>query len=140
MFFAGCYGMDKLNKTMLFTSIGLYVAAIVLSLILGVQSVAGRIIQGVALLLAVVALLRSFSRNFPARQKELAWYMNFENRIKGWWTKLRGRGKKVIDLNERRNYKHLTCPQCMQKLRVPRGKGKIMVTCTRCRNKFTTKT
>lgn len=41
--------------------------------------------------------------------------------------------------SEMRQYKYLLCPQCTQRLRVPRGKGRIRVTCTRCGNVFETK-
>ena len=40
---------------------------------------------------------------------------------------------------EYRTYRYLICPQCSQRLRVPRGKGKIRVTCTKCRNQFIAK-
>ena len=40
---------------------------------------------------------------------------------------------------EYRTYRYLICPQCSQRLRVPRGKGKIRVTCTKCRNQFVAK-
>ena len=61
-------------------------------------------------------------------------------RVKRFFSGLNGKGRNVINLEERRKYKHLTCPQCMQKLRVPRGKGTILVTCTKCRYKFRAKT
>lgn len=41
--------------------------------------------------------------------------------------------------HEYRTYRYLICPQCAQRLRVPRGKGKIKVTCTKCRNQFVAK-
>jgi len=40
---------------------------------------------------------------------------------------------------EYRSFRYLICPQCSQRLRVPRGKGKIRVTCTKCRNQFIAK-
>lgn len=40
---------------------------------------------------------------------------------------------------EYRTYRYLICPQCSQRLRVPRGKGTIRVTCTKCRNQFIAK-
>jgi len=40
---------------------------------------------------------------------------------------------------EMKQYKYLICPQCTQRLRVPRGKGKIRVTCTNCGNVFETR-
>lgn len=38
--------------------------------------------------------------------------------------------------NQHKLYKITKCPNCKQKLRLPRGKGKIVVTCKRCANKF----
>ncbi len=38
--------------------------------------------------------------------------------------------------NEKKNYKIVKCPKCGQKLRLPRGKGKITVTCKRCFYEF----
>lgn len=42
-------------------------------------------------------------------------------------------------MNEKKNYKVLVCPKCGQKLRVPRGKGKITVTCKKCLFEFKAK-
>ena len=41
---------------------------------------------------------------------------------------------------ERNTYKYFRCPQCKQKLRAPRGRGKIQVTCQKCHHVFQTKT
>ncbi len=38
------------------------------------------------------------------------------------------------------NYKIYKCPKCRQKLRVPRGKGKIRISCRRCQYEFIRKT
>ena len=40
---------------------------------------------------------------------------------------------------ELRAYKHAKCPSCRQKVRVPRGKGKLRVTCPQCQEKFEVK-
>lgn len=42
-------------------------------------------------------------------------------------------------VNEKKNFKILVCPKCGQKLRVPRGKGKITVTCKKCLFEFKAK-
>lgn len=141
-FFAGRYGIDKLNRTLFWTSVILNIIALALNLIFGtaVYNVA-RIVQGAALLIIIYALIRAMSRNFPRRQQENAAYMRLENKLRGVWMRVKGRGQNVVEMrNEHKHYRHLTCPQCMQKLRVPRGKGKIIVTCTKCRCKFEAKT
>ncbi|MDO4798818.1 MAG: hypothetical protein Q4A01_12455, partial [Coriobacteriales bacterium] len=40
---------------------------------------------------------------------------------------------------EFKGYKHLTCPECGQRVRVPRKKGKIRITCPKCHAKFEAK-
>ena len=37
-------------------------------------------------------------------------------------------------------HRYYKCPKCRQSVRVPRGKGKISITCPRCREKFIRKT
>ena len=49
------------------------------------------------------------------------------------------RARKNPTWSEIKHYKYLICPQCTQRLRVPRGKGRLIVTCTRCGNRFETK-
>lgn len=49
------------------------------------------------------------------------------------------RARKNPTWAEIKQYKYFICPQCTQRLRVPRGKGKLRVTCTRCGNVFETK-
>ena len=134
--FRGRYGVDRLNRTLL-------IVAVLLSLVtmfLGSVPVLRRIFTGVSTLLLILTIFRMFSRNIAARQNELYRYMNFENRIRAWWGRVRGScNRSRSEFKDRKHYKYLSCPQCMQKLRVPRGKGRLRVTCTRCGNKFETK-
>lgn len=123
--FRGRYGIDPLNRTLLI--IGVLFSAV--SMVLRSVQVVASVLSALSLVLLGVALFRMFSRNFGARQQELYRYMNFTNRFRSFGQRMR----------DRKNYKYLSCPQCMQKLRVPRGKGRLRVTCTRCGNRFETK-
>ena len=38
--------------------------------------------------------------------------------------------------NNRKLYHYYRCPQCRQKLRVPRGRGRIQISCPRCGTQF----
>lgn len=42
----------------------------------------------------------------------------------------------VGTLREARVYVHLTCPSCGQRVRIPRGKGKVRITCSKCHARF----
>jgi len=48
--------------------------------------------------------------------------------------------EKRRNIKDFQNYKYFKCPNCKQKLRAPREKGKIIVTCSKCHTEFTKKT
>jgi len=76
------------------------------------------------------AVFRIFSRNVTKRREENYKFLNLWNGIK----------TRFVNWRERRSmsktYKFFTCPSCKNKLRVPRGKGKIQITCPRCGQRF----
>ena len=135
--FQGRYGFDRFSRTLVLTGL----AFSVISWFFGRAS-AGvyYAIRGVTLALMGFALFRTLSRNFAARQQELARYLTIERKIRAWWQNLSIRRKNFINTRqEKKQYKYLACPQCMQKLRVPRGKGRIRVTSSKCGNRFEAK-
>ena len=120
----GRYGVDQLTWVLL-----------VLSLLL---SLCGSIfrVQLLGILcwaVLVVCYLRIFSRTNYARQQENKRFMQF------WWRLKNGRSKRP-SREQRKNYKVFSCPTCKQKLRVPRGKGKISISCPKCGRSFIKKT
>lgn len=135
-FFQGRYGVDKFNRTLL-------ISAVVLSLLsaffLKIPAVYYAI-RGVAFAMLGFSLFRMLSRNFAARNQELTSYLKAEYKVRAKWQSLKYKVKNFKNIRaERKLYKYLSCPQCAQKLRVPRGKGKIRVTCNKCGNKFEAK-
>lgn len=137
--FQGRYGNDRLNRTLFIAAI----AASALSLLFSVLRVivVPTVFSVLSWALLLAALWRMFSRNFYARQQELSVYMRLENSVVNWWkSNFRQRAGNVRSFSrERRKFKYLVCPHCAQKLRVPRGKGKLRVTCTKCGYKFEAK-
>ena len=120
----GRYGVDQLTWVLL-------VLALVLSL-------CGSIFQiGFLRLLCWVVLFfcyfRIFSRNIYARQMEYQKLMRL-------WYRLKNKTANRPTAQERKNYRVFVCPTCKQKLRVPRGKGKISITCPKCATSFIKKT
>lgn len=73
---------------------------------------------------------RAFSRNIYKRRAENMRYMTILRHFKDWW-KLRLRMVREV-----RTHKYLQCPRCRQRLRVPRGKGKINISCSKCGEQF----
>ncbi len=143
--FQGRYGNDFFNQRLSIATIAILVLNMAIRLFWGV-TVVSQVLSLVSMLLFIVVLFRMFSRNFEARARENEKYMRFHGKMKQKWADLTGKNphraktaKNNPTWEERRKYKYLICPQCTQRLRVPRGKGKLRVTCTRCGNKFDVK-
>ena len=109
-----------------------------LSLILMLLSFFGGLVGMAFELLAMVFLgytcFRILSRNIYKRAAENSRYMR---RTAGIRERLRGARMRFA---QRKEYKFFKCPTCHAMLRVPRGKGKLQITCRRCGNRFSGKT
>ena len=95
----------------------------------------GPALTGAAVLLIVLVLIRAFSKRFDRRQMELLGYEKLIEGIRGFFSRLfkkrdrSGESGEVV-------YKYFNCPECGQKMRAPKGKGRIRVTCTKCGTQF----
>ena len=116
-FMAGRYGTDKLNMVIL--SVGLAVS--LLSVIFRYPPV-NLLLVVLSYGLMIWAIFRTLSRNTYKRYQENRKFLQFFTRLK-----------------DRQN-RYFNCPKCRQLVRVPRGKGKIAITCPRCGEKFIRKT
>ena len=119
----GRYGGDDLSKALL-----------VLSFILIV--IAGFLPKSLSSLVAIgyiptlVCIFRIFSRNIFKRRQENYKYLKIKNSVVIWSK------QKLNRLKDSKTHKYFTCPDCKQKLRVPRGRGKLTVTCPKCKKSF----
>lgn len=84
----------------------------------------------VALALLAYGIFRIQSKNLGARARENEAFLNALGPVRPWVQNPRAA------YGELRAYKHVRCSSCKQKVRVPRGKGKLRVTCPKCRTKF----
>lgn len=83
--------------------------------------------------LMLYSLFRSFSRNYQKRRQELNQFLKISLPIREW---LRMVGLQL----KNRDFRYYRCRQCRQLTRVPKGRGKIVITCPRCGNKFSKRT
>lgn len=73
---------------------------------------------------------RIFSRNIAKRREENNWYLNKTSKTRNFILRQKN------SLAQRKTHHIYKCPNCKQKIRVPRGKGKIEITCPKCRISF----
>jgi DNA-directed RNA polymerase subunit RPC12/RpoP len=78
----------------------------------------------------VMSVLRTFSKDIDSRQKENQNFHSAMDRLKAMvWRK-----KRFITGSD--THRYYICSHCKQKLRVPKGKGKVIITCTNCGKEF----
>lgn len=118
-FMAGRYGVDALGKALNY-----------LSLALLVLSLFWRWLFVPVAVLLFVQYFRIFSRNSARRMQENRQYLALAQKVKGWVQGFVGR------LRQSKTHRFYRCPSCRQRIRVPRGKGKIRITCPKCRTQF----
>ena len=75
-------------------------------------------------------LFRMFSRNVPARQRENQVFLRVWRPITQWFSFQKTR------FRDRKLYRYFKCPHCGLRLRAPKGRGKIQVTCQKCHTEF----
>ena len=120
-FMAGRYGNDQLNQF-------IFIVAII-SMVLEITT-RQSLFYTLTLVLLILAYVRVFSRNINKRYEE---NMKFLQKKDAILNKFR---KQKYYAAQRRNSHIYTCPQCKQKIRIPKGKGKISITCPKCRTSF----
>lgn len=116
----GRYGNDQLNMVL----IGLYLVCYLVFALTRFDP-----LYWVSLVLIVLALFRLFSRNLPRRRAENAKFLALTGPAAAWFRLQR-------TIRRDKEHRYFKCPNCGQQLRVPRGKGRITVTCRGCGASF----
>ncbi len=119
-FMYGRYGNDSLN---------LFLIVFYLLLYLLFALTHFELLYWLSLALVFVTLFRLLSRNIPARQKENSQFMRLAGPVIQWYRLQR-------TMRRDKDHRYFKCPNCGQQLRVPRGKGRITVTCRSCGASF----
>ena len=83
----------------------------------------------IACVIYLYCFFRMFSKNIEARKKEYTFFMKAWGPIQ---KKMRDRQQRAQDTT----HSYYKCPKCKQKVRVPKGVGKIEITCPKCLHVF----
>ena len=124
-FMYGRYGMDQLSRNL---------SLICLVLLVITMFSRSNVLYAIALAGIIYTYFRVFSRNISKISKENEKYLSFHYKVVGKINRI----KYIIKDNK--THKIFKCPSCSQKIRVPRGKGKISIKCPKCRIEFIKKT
>ena len=120
-FMQGRYGVDSLSR---FLSV-ILCAVIVIGMFVKIP------LSGlITLALLVILYWRMFSKNIAKRYAENQTFLQMKEKFLGNFSNF---GSNMSQFKDYHIYK---CPRCSQKIRIPRGKGHIMVRCPRCGFEF----
>lgn len=124
-FMQGRYGMDSFARFTTITALVCIIAAVFFR-----RSVVGSILDFAGFAVIIYTYYRMFSKDIARRSAENRKYLEMTQDI-------RRRFQKEKNLmNQRKTHHIYTCPGCGQKIRIPRGKGKIEIDCPKCHEKF----
>lgn len=120
-FMQGRYGTDEFSKFL----VGVGMVLIILNILTRLS-----VFNLLFWVCFFYSYFRMFSKNYPARYAENQKFLGMRNRLK---YKVENHKK----LREQKKLYHIySCPYCKQKIRIPKGKGTIIVTCPKCKQEF----
>ena len=117
-FMYGRYGVDALSMNI-----------IIFGFILSIAEPYLRIPHVVSMLIFIYAYYRVLSKDINKRYMENQKFLKTVKPITRTFKKFK------IRMNGRKDYKYFKCKNCRQEIRVPKGKGKLRVTCPKCGEK-----
>lgn len=124
-FMQGRYGVDPFSKFLLVAGL----VVVFLSAALGNRGI-GTVFYLIGWILIIYCYFRMFSRNVSKRYAENEAFLAKTNGIRNFFR------KQKYMWQQRKVYHIYKCPGCGQKIRIPKGKGKIEVRCPKCNTTF----
>lgn len=125
-FMYGRNGADDISRVAVW-------AALILMLI-SMFTKKGTVLYLVGMAALFYSLFRMYSRNISARRRENDKFLCLCSSVSGWFK------KKKWQLTDLKTHKIYRCPNCRQKIRVPKGKGNIVIRCPKCGIEFKKRT
>ena len=127
-FMYGRYGVDEYAKSLLTSAVVISVLGMLLSLF-NLKKIS-LVCSLITLALIAYIIYRMLSKNINRRVME-------NHRFLAKTAKIRNKSKLLRTmLADRKNYRYVKCPGCKNYCRVPKGKGKIKITCRVCKKQF----
>jgi len=117
----GRYGMDELSK---------FLMAISIVMLLLATFTSNSMVNLVSFIIIGFVYVRMFSKNFYKCSLQNQKYLKLRNKLTGSWQ------NKISHFKQRKTHSIYNCPECKQKVRIPKGKGKVKITCPKCRAEF----
>lgn len=122
-FMQGRYGLDQFSQFLLITGL-------ILIIVSAFSGSRGSVLNLLGLIVIIYAYFRVFSKNVSKRYGENSKYLFYADKVKRKFVGFKASFK------QRKTHKVFKCPNCKQKIRVPKGKGKIEISCPKCYTKF----
>ncbi len=119
-FMYGRYGVDQFNRFIMTLAF----------VFLIISFFGSNFFYLLSLLLLIYCYFRMFSKNLYKRRAENTKYLQYLYKVKQFWS------TQKRDFTQRKTHHIYKCPSCRQKIRVPRGKGKIEIRCPKCSTTF----
>lgn len=121
-FMIGRYGIDNFSKFLMGIALALCILDIFLNNIF---------IHSWFVIIIIYVYYRMFSKNHSKRYQENLKFLRIKNKL------FRKFNSEKAMMKERKTHRIYKCPNCNQKIRIPKGKGRICITCPKCKTEFT---
>lgn len=121
-FMIGRYGIDSFSKFLMGVALVLCILDIFVNSIF---------INSWFIVIIVYVYYRMFSRNYNKRYQENMKFLQIKNKVMSKF-----KSQKWM-MQQRKTHHIYKCPTCSQKIRIPKGKGRICITCPKCKTEFT---
>ena len=120
-FMYGRYGVDMLGKHLM-------ILAIICMLLGGWLE--REILTFISWFCLIYSYFRMFSKNIYKRTAENQAYLTKTYKIRCWFSRQKNM------MAQRKTHHIYKCPTCRQKIRIPRGKGRVEIRCPKCNTTF----
>lgn len=121
-FMIGRYGVDSFSRFLMGVAFALCVLDIFID---------SAFLSSWFMAILIYVYFRMFSKNYNKRYQENLKFLQIKNKVVGKFN-----SEKSL-MKQRKTHHIYKCPTCSQKIRIPKGKGRICITCPKCKTEFT---